>query len=59
MITNLQNQFAYLAPRSKGLRDKKSHGTGDGGVEIGGEYAALMEEEVFDFVLVEVPRIVN
>lgn len=27
--------------------------------EVGGEYAALMEEEVFDFVLVEVPRVVN
>jgi len=54
----LQAHFAYLAPRSIGFKAKA--GTGAvADAEVGGEYAALMEEEVFDFVLVEVPRVVN
>ncbi|KAG8826697.1 Vacuolar ATP synthase subunit C [Serendipita sp. 411] len=60
LLTNLQSQFSYLAPRSKGSKDSKSGGGSSGDTaEIGGEYAALMEEEFFDFVLMEVPRVVS
>lgn len=60
LVTNLQSHFAYLAPRSKGYKSKggSNANTADG-AEIGAEYAALMEEEIFDFVLMEVPRVVN
>jgi len=58
LLTNLQAHFAYLAPRSMGLKTKARTGA-VADAEVGGEYAALMEEEVFDFVLVEVPRVVN
>jgi V-type H+-transporting ATPase subunit C len=57
LISTLQTQFQYLAPRTKGSKFKGKTGGGDAG-EYGGEYAALMEEEIFDFVLMEVPRIV-
>jgi len=60
LLTNLQAHFAYLAPRSIGYKAKAGAGAGAvSDAEVGGEYAALMEEEVFDFVLVEVPRVVN
>jgi len=58
LVTNLQAHFAYLAPRSMAFKAKAGTGT-VADTEVGGEYAALMEEEVFDFVLVEVPRVVN
>lgn len=57
LVTTLQTQFTYLAPRSKGSKSKGAS-TGDNTAEYGGEYAAIMEEEIFDFVLVEVPRVV-
>jgi V-type H+-transporting ATPase subunit C len=62
LVTNLQTHFAYLAPRSNGSKGKAlaaSTSGGDNAAEYGGEYAALMEEEIFDFVLMEVPRVVN
>jgi len=49
----LQNQFIYLRPRSN-VQGKKSEGD-----EFIGEYQSLMEQEFFDFVLFEVPWIVN
>jgi len=61
LVTTLQSQFTYLAPRSKSSKSKASAtaSTGDAVAEYGGEYAALMEEEIFDFVLMEVPRVVS
>ncbi|KAG8816294.1 Vacuolar ATP synthase subunit C, partial [Serendipita sp. 399] len=60
LLTNLQSQFSYLAPRSKGSKGAKGASATSGDpAEVGGEYAALMEEEFFDFVLMEVPRVVN
>lgn len=62
LVTTLQAHFAYLAPRSKGSKGKSTGASTSGGdstAEYGGEYAALMEEEIFDFVLMEVPRVVN
>lgn len=60
LVTNLQSHFAYLAPRSKGYKSKGGGNSATAeGPELGAEYAALMEEEIFDFVLMEVPRIVN
>jgi len=61
LVTNLQTYFAYLAPRSKGSKGKTPAASTSGGenvAEYGGEYAALMEEEIFDFVLMEVPRVI-
>jgi V-type H+-transporting ATPase subunit C len=60
LVTTLQSQFTYLAPRSKGSKSKGggAGANGDGAADYGGEYAALMEEEIFDFVLMEVPRVV-
>jgi V-type H+-transporting ATPase subunit C len=59
LVTTLQSQFTYLAPRSKGSKSKDTGATSSTGDDYGGEYAALMEEEIFDFVLVEVPRVVS
>lgn len=59
LVTGLQAYFSYLAPRSKGAKGKGASSTGDAAAEFGGEYAALMEEEIFDFVLMEIPRVVN
>jgi len=63
LVTTLQSQFTYLAPRSKGSTSKgastgATSSNGDSAADYGGEYAALMEEEIFDFVLMEVPRVV-
>lgn len=58
LVSNLSSHFSYLAPRSKGSKAKGGSGGADT-AEFGGEYAALMEEEIFDFVFVEVPRVVN
>ncbi|CAE7210190.1 unnamed protein product [Rhizoctonia solani] len=46
--------FAYLASKTRS-RDKKSGNTDD---EYAGEYQTLMEQEIFDYVLFEVPWIV-
>ncbi|KAF9456147.1 ATPase V1 complex subunit C [Collybia nuda] len=50
----LQNHFAYLSPRSGRAQAKKA-----GGEEIIGEYQSLMEQDFYDFILYEVPWIIN
>lgn len=50
----LQTHFAYLRPRSNGAQSKQGNTE-----EFVGEYQSLMEQEFFDFVLFEVPWIVN
>jgi len=50
----LTNHFSYLSPRSN--RAKGNNGENE---EFAGEYQTLMEQEFFDFVLFEVPWIVN
>lgn len=44
----------YLSPRSNRAKGKKNEGD-----EFIGEYQSLMEQEFYDFVLFEVPWIVN
>jgi V-type H+-transporting ATPase subunit C len=44
----------YLSPRSNRGKGKKNEGD-----EFIGEYQSLMEQEFYDFVLFEVPWIVN
>jgi len=50
----LQSHFAYLSPRSNRAKAKKNESD-----EFIGEYQSLMEQEFYDFVLFEVPWIVN
>ncbi|EIW86516.1 ATPase V1 complex subunit C [Coniophora puteana RWD-64-598 SS2] len=50
----LTDHFGYLSPRSG--RPKKVAG---GNEDFAGEYQTLMEQEYYDFVLFEVPWIVN
>ncbi|KAF8226063.1 ATPase, V1 complex, subunit C [Tricholoma matsutake] len=50
----LQSHFTYLSPRSNRAKGKKNEGD-----EFIGEYQSLMEQEFYDFVLFEVPWIVN
>ncbi|KAF8922321.1 hypothetical protein CPB85DRAFT_1372017 [Mucidula mucida] len=50
----LQEQFAYLGSRSKGGKSKSKENE-----DFTGEYQALMEQDFFDFVMYEVPWIVN
>ncbi|KAF9036462.1 ATPase, V1 complex, subunit C [Hymenopellis radicata] len=50
----LQEQFAYLGSRSKGGKSKSKENE-----DFIGEYQALMEQDFFDFVMYEVPWIVN
>jgi len=52
----LQAQFSYLSPRSNPRTREKKKGATD---EFVGEYQTLMEQEFFDFVVYEVPWIVN
>ncbi|KXN84787.1 V-type proton ATPase subunit C 1-B [Leucoagaricus sp. SymC.cos] len=51
----LQTQFAYLRPRSNPNQGQEKQ---SGNEEYMGEYAALMDQEFFDFVLFEIPWIV-
>ncbi|EJD04380.1 ATPase, V1 complex, subunit C [Fomitiporia mediterranea MF3/22] len=53
----LNGHFAYLAPRSNSARTKVKAGTG--GEEFLGEYQTLMEQEFLDYVIFDVPWIVN
>lgn len=53
-LTLLTNHFSYLSPRSNRAKGKKGDNE-----EFIGEYQTLMEQEFFDFVLFEVPWIVN
>jgi V-type H+-transporting ATPase subunit C len=52
----LQTQFAYLRPRSNPTQNQQKRPQG-GNDEYVGEYAALMDQEFFDFVLFEIPWI--
>jgi len=54
ILTLLTNHFSYLSPRSTRAKAKKGDDE-----EFAGEYQILMEQEFFDFVLFEVPWIVN
>ncbi|EJD55434.1 ATPase, V1 complex, subunit C [Auricularia subglabra TFB-10046 SS5] len=50
----LTTHFAYLKPASERARNKGAADTTD----VAGEYQAIMEQEYYDFVLVEIPWIV-
>lgn len=50
----LQTQLSYLRPRSNRAQSGRPEGD-----EFIGEYQSLMEQEFFDFVLYDVPWIVN
>lgn len=52
----LHEHFAYLSPRSG---SKNSSGASVGADDFVGEYQTLLEQEYFNFVLYEVPWIVN
>jgi hypothetical protein len=56
-LSVLTTQFAYLAPRSN--KSTKGKGSGNENQEVAGEYQQLMEQEFYDFVIFEVPWIVN
>lgn len=60
----LQDHFGYLAAASQAPRrdagkggKKQAAGAGGAGDEVGGEWAGVMEQEYFDFVLFEVPEV--
>jgi len=54
----LINQLSYLGARTQGsFKSSKSKSSGD--EEYTGEYQALMEQEIFDFVLFEIPWITD
>jgi V-type H+-transporting ATPase subunit C len=55
-LSILTAQFKYLAPRSNQSKGKKSQSGND---EVAGEYQQLMDQEFFDFVVYEVPWIVD
>jgi len=54
ILAVLTNHFSYLSPRSNRAIGNKGENE-----EFVGEYQTLMEQEFFDFVLFEVPWIVN
>lgn len=59
-LAYLTNHFQYLAPRSNALSSKsKQKNTNIDAAELAGEYQQLMEQELFDFVLFEVPWITS
>jgi V-type H+-transporting ATPase subunit C len=49
----------YLAPRSNATKSSSKQKNANTDMEVAGEYQQLMEQEFFDFVLFEVPWIVN
>jgi len=54
MFNVLQSYFAYLSPRSNRPQGKKGEGE-----DFVGEYQNILDQDFFDFVLFEVPWIVN
>lgn len=54
----MQSQFAYLGRRSNPDKAKAKSGGSSTGDDFGGEYANVLEQEYFDFVLFEIPWIV-
>ncbi|KAI5119923.1 hypothetical protein M0805_000888 [Coniferiporia weirii] len=57
VLSTLTAHFAYLAPRSNSKRSNAKESAS--GEEFLGEYQTLMEQEFLDFVVFEVPWIVN
>ncbi|EJF66508.1 ATPase V1 complex subunit C [Dichomitus squalens] len=57
-LSILQQQFTYLGQRANPDKAKGKSGGSAQGDEFGGEYANLLEQEYFDFVLFEIPWIV-
>ncbi|CAO1615193.1 unnamed protein product [Sympodiomycopsis kandeliae] len=53
--TALSNYFSSLEGKAAASRRKKSNNSGGGDNEVPGEYAALLEEELLPFVVIEVP----
>jgi V-type H+-transporting ATPase subunit C len=56
-LQTLSSHFSYLASKSRGAKGKTKGG--DTAETFGAEYQALMEEEIFDFVLFEIPWILT
>ena len=57
ILSTLNSHFSYLAPRSNSKRVKNK--AGSGGEDFLGEYQTIMEQEFLDFVVFDVPWIVN
>lgn len=57
MLDQLQAHFTYLGSRFGRAAGAKGSADGDG--DFGGEYQVLLEQEMFDFVLYEIPWITN
>jgi len=55
-LTLLTTHFAYLKPLSEQARSKKS--ASDTVTDLAGEYQSIIDQEYFDFVLMEIPWIV-
>lgn len=57
-LSTLTAHFKYLAPRSNNSKKSKAK-KGANDEEFLGEYQSIMEQEFFDFVVFEVPWIMN
>jgi V-type H+-transporting ATPase subunit C len=57
MLGQLQGHFAYLGSRFGRVAGAK--GSGGANEDFVGEYQTLLEQEMFDFVLYEIPWITN
>ncbi|KLO20411.1 ATPase, V1 complex, subunit C [Schizopora paradoxa] len=57
-LSTLTAHFKYLAPRSNNSKKSKGKKSGND-EEFLGEYQTIMEQEFFDFVVFEVPWIMN
>ncbi|OCF31675.1 V-type H+-transporting ATPase subunit C [Kwoniella heveanensis BCC8398] len=60
-LRTLSEHYTYLASASRGPSTKrgKSGGATAGAEDVGGEWASVMEAEYFDFVLFEIPKVIN
>ncbi|KAF8521475.1 ATPase V1 complex subunit C [Gautieria morchelliformis] len=56
-LSLLISHFSYLSSRTQGIIKSTSKSGGE--EEFAGEWQAVMEQEMFDFVLFEIPWIVN
>lgn len=60
VLSTLTTAFAYLSnDKKKKVSSSKAKKEDAGKTEVSGEYVTLMEQEVFDFVLFEVPNVVS
>jgi V-type H+-transporting ATPase subunit C len=61
-LKSLSSYFQFLASKERGT-GKKASGTGGNSAsnndEVAGEWGAVMEQEYYDFVLFEVPKVVT